>query len=315
MKTRNVILLGTLGLFFLLFSGCYTQLGTIRDNDDRWSEHKEYRSEERSDEEQYSPSDTESYEDEKGTTIINNYYGDGWYPRWRGGFRYYYPSYYWPSYAFTVAYIDPWFYDYYWYYDPWWCGTPYVVYRGYWYPLSYYYPRWGYGYTYATTPPLRGGRTFGTTRSSTGRDRGTAVRTVDDNSSRTEIGTIQLPTGSRLDGTNRTESRGNSTTNVGTQRRGSERVSRFREERKPNGRIDRGTRSTRSRETGEQEYRNIRGEETPSLRDNGSSRNTVPTYTPPVVRTPSSPPPSVGTGSQAPANTGTRGGTTRSGRR
>ena len=141
------------------------------------------------------------------------------------------------------------------------------------------------------------------------------MRTGYDNPSSTDVGTVQLPTGGRIDRTSRTGSRDRSTQNIGIERRGTERVYRPREERNPNVRSDRGTRSTRTRETRGQERRNTRNEETPTVRDNGSSRNTVPTYSLPTVRMPSAPPPTFGGGSRTPANTGTRGGNTRSGRR
>lgn len=309
MKSRYLLLLGTLGLFFILFSGCYTQLGTVRDDDDdQWGERKEYRSDDQSEEEEYTQRDTENY-GENGTTIINNYYYDDWYPRWRVGFSYYYPSYYWPSYAFSVAYYDPWLYDYYWHYDPWWCGTPYVRYGGYWYPPVYYYPV--YGYSTVATATVRGGRNFGNTRSATGRERGAAVRTEYENGSRSEIGTMQLPTGARVEGNSR-DGRDRATQSAGTGRGGTERVSRPRDDRNSNGRTESGTRDTRTRE---RDRRNVRETESPAIRNDGSSRNTTPTYTPPSVRTPSGPPATGGGGNRTPSNTGSRGSNTRSGGR
>jgi hypothetical protein len=79
-------------------------------------------------------------------------------------------------------------------------------------------------------------------------------------------------------------------------------------------RTERGTSSTRTRENRGQERRNTREIESPSVRDNGSSRNNVPSYTPPTVRTPSTPPPAV-SGNRTPSSTGNRSGNTRTGRR
>lgn len=140
MKTK-IILFSTIISIVLILSGCYTQLGTVRDTK------SDYQEEEYSYNNQDYDSDT--LYDREGNTIINNYYFDGyWYPRYRWMFSYYYPSYYWPSYSFYIAYRDPWLYDWYWdrywYYDPlYWCYTPMVSYPIYYPPYYWNYP-WYY---------------------------------------------------------------------------------------------------------------------------------------------------------------------------
>lgn len=151
----------------ILFVGCYTQLGTVRTT----PEVEEYTYEETVPETESEPeSDTatapsRSY-DYRGYDYDNDY--DRWYPRYRYSFRYYYPSYYWPSVSFAIAYYDPWYYsawynDCYWYYDPWICGTPYVYYPHPYY--SYYYPRYRYRYyPVVYDDRTRTNRDFGSTR-------------------------------------------------------------------------------------------------------------------------------------------------------
>ncbi|MBI4546875.1 MAG: hypothetical protein HY707_02770 [Ignavibacteriae bacterium] len=156
-------------MFFVAFSGCYTQFQTTRgeEGEDEYTEQKrdkESESEE-SEVEEYNDQDREYYYDD-----------NSWYYRPRFGFSYYYPSYFWPSYAFSIAYWDPWYYDCYWWYDPWWCGTPYVryPYYGYYWP-SYYYPYYyphRFYQRYASGSIRHGSRDFGSTRGSRG-DRGT----------------------------------------------------------------------------------------------------------------------------------------------
>lgn len=121
----------------LLFSGCYTQLATVRDDvEERYS----YRSDDRTVEED----DTSRAQRDCANC------DDDWYrSRYRFGFRYYYPSY--SSFYFSTFY-DPWYYDpWLCYYDPWICGTPFVG-RPYWYNWYWagyyggYYPGYYGGY-------------------------------------------------------------------------------------------------------------------------------------------------------------------------
>lgn len=169
MKSKMTVLLmvAAISIFLLFFPGCYTQLGSLRD--EQVSEKTDYTT---ADSEPGS-SDVSSYDRQSNDYYNYNNY-DNSYPQYRVGFSYYYPASYWPSSAFTVAYNNPWYYDSYWAYDPWWCGTPYVTYPGYGYS-NYYYNNyyWGsylppayyrYGYSYASVPIRRTAREFGSTR-------------------------------------------------------------------------------------------------------------------------------------------------------
>jgi hypothetical protein len=126
----------------LFLTGCYTQLATVREDvEERYS----YRSDNRTVEDD----DTARAQSDCATCDADFYR-----PRYRIGFRYYYPSY--SSFSFSTYnpwYYDPWLCSY----DPWICGTPFVGrpywYNWYWagyyggyYPGYYtsYYPYWYY---------------------------------------------------------------------------------------------------------------------------------------------------------------------------
>ncbi len=162
MQYKQLIFTIFVAIFALVISGCYTQLGTVKNESPEYTE--EYSGEEYT---QDSQNDNEYQYDDRAA-VINNYYYDGayWYPRHRWMFSSYYPSYYWPSVAFSYAYYDPWFYDRYWYYDPWVCGTPWVYYGHYnhynYYNPYYYY--WGSGYYGGGKTITRTNRDFGDTR-------------------------------------------------------------------------------------------------------------------------------------------------------
>jgi hypothetical protein len=194
MKQPNQVLLiaGLLGL--LALPGCYTQLSMTHGE-------REY-------DREYTANDSDTSavvnegQDEGYQQYDNNYdgYTDNWHPRF--GFNYYYPSSYWPSYAFNVTYGNPWaYFDGYWPYDAWRCGTPYVSYPyyGYGYYPSYFYSSYSYpyhnGYTYAGRDVRRGSRTFGETRG------GTTGGRTSDGAPRYQPntpGTTELPRGSRV---------------------------------------------------------------------------------------------------------------------
>ena len=109
MKTRitRLALIIPFGLFVLLFSGCYTRLATV---EDRRSEPEQYGSRDQgNDSGYYAGNDSGNYYDENSSSYYDDSYGA--YPHNRVGFSYYYPSTYWPSYAFSVAYSNPWAYD------------------------------------------------------------------------------------------------------------------------------------------------------------------------------------------------------------
>jgi hypothetical protein len=128
-------LLAVIGIFTLFLSGCYTQLKTTRE---AYSDDNKYTTEEQNEGETYND---ENEEYSESSECCEDY-------RPRVGFVYYYPAYYWPSVAFTIAYTDPWFYDYYWAYDPWYYYSPYRWSYYYWYPPYYYSPYYGYYYSY-----------------------------------------------------------------------------------------------------------------------------------------------------------------------
>lgn len=120
-------------LFALLISGCYTQLGTVKQERENYDEEYTY---------EYQNFNTDTIYERDGRTIINNYYFDGyWYPRYRWMFSYYPSWYYWPSSFFSVTFYDPWYWDRYWYYDPYpWCYYPWVSYPIYYPPYYWYRP-------------------------------------------------------------------------------------------------------------------------------------------------------------------------------
>ena len=195
MRTKYIfwLIASVAALLLFVLSGCYTQVATVREEQpqarqdyDTLQDHPEG----------YAAEGDTNYEENENPPVVNNYYGNGWHP-W-AGFNYYYPSYYWPSYAFGVAYNDPWFYDSYWAYDPWWCGTPYI---GYPYYGSYYSRPAFYGYGiyspyyhhyYANGGTFHGTRIFGSARGSV--RRGAAAGGTDYRGASTNTGsTSSLP--------------------------------------------------------------------------------------------------------------------------
>ena len=304
MKTTYTILLttGVVILLLALLPGCYTQLATIQDE-----EQTGYAVQ--APDTTYAQAGAAEQYPEAGETIINNYYYDDWHP-FHFGYNYYYPSYYWPSYAFSVAYADPWAYDSYWAYDPWWCGTPYLGYGWGQYPGMYYYPPYaaypaGPGNTYAAANNRT--RTFGVTRG--GGSRGTvagSARTGNGYSPTTTAGSDRggyVPAGRTLDpgsvrpGTASGPATGSNGTNKAAPTRTTgTRVPAY----VPGGYSPPATRQPAS--SGNDDHR---------ARTTGSTRgSSTPSYTPPPSRAPSPTP--------APASGGstgrTTGGTSRGGR-
>jgi hypothetical protein len=169
MKTR-LILSVVAGVFaaILLFSGCYTQMGTV--TNDRGEE--QYGSQQSYNDTTYAGGGNDyNYRDEQ------DYYNNGYYDDWnhpRVGFSYYYPSYGWPSYQFSVAYGNPWYYDAFWwgydpymYSNPFYYGSPFLYGGGYYSP---YYHSPYYSYYGGNSSSLRyGRRTVGATRGDGGR--------------------------------------------------------------------------------------------------------------------------------------------------
>ena len=332
MRTRPYLrILPVLGFILTFLSaGCYTQVGTVQDRDREDLE--SYTTEQREqNEENGEQNEAGGYrEDESGYPPNND--NDYWYPRYHVGFSYYYPSYYWPSYAFSVAYADPWFYDRYWSYDPWWCGTPYLGYSIYGYPY-YSYPYYSppfYRYRYASgyVPARHGIRGFGPTRGNA-QGGATASPVIENRSS--GRGVSELPTGAareRVGGTGSSRARSNSagvrggSRTYGNQRSykprgGGVRAGRGSDDTQGSGSRGDGVRDTRPAPQPNEHYtpppashpRDNGGQRDPSHghRDGGSARGNTPSYSPPPSRGPSTPPPSSGGGS-APARSGSRSG-------
>jgi hypothetical protein len=318
-RLRFYVLAGVVGVALVLLSGCYTQLGTVKE--DRWSDDQYTYSNQQ-------PQADTSYQGEEQNEEYQNgseCYDDWYYQHPRVGFSYYYPSAFWPSAAFSLAYADPWFYDYNWAYDPWYY-SPYYAYPYYSYYRPYYYdnPWWSY-YSSNGATVHRGSRDFGNTRTTGGRvptdvRNGAVLPAVGDR------GTTNLPTGARLGkapnggGTpGRTSSaapsNGRRTGNVsGTNRSSTGRsTGAVRGSTSSRGGVTRGSGTQQSRprpayapppaqapgHSNSPHYR-----PNPGTRNSGGSRGAAPTYSPPPSRAPSSspprssPPPSSGGGSR-----------------
>ena len=326
------------GMLALMMSGCYTQLSSTRDEEGEGYANPSYNND-------------SSYTEEHGRNDYGYNGGSGYYDdgcdgcsHARLGFSYYYPSTYWPSYAFTAAYNDPWYYGSYWSSSPFICGTPYVTYSPWGYypayvsPYYYYSPTY-YRYGYVGNPSRRGSRVFGTTRGSTsGRPATGDTRFTAPNLDR---GGYNLPSGARLStgssGSGSTvgtaQGQKNNTRQVGTQRgttpRNNSGVS-TQPSRRVRGWGSRGGTTPREGVRGSTQpqvqphgapaqstspashpSRNDSGRHQPARsggsRDAGSSRGSAPSYSPPP-RAPSNsaPPPS--------SNSGSRGGNSRGGR-
>lgn len=190
---RGLIALGGVVLLGLLAPGCYTQLGSVSDD----------QQENAVDEEQYAYNDSTSAQDYENAR--KQFYYDYYYPSVMVGvgFSPWYGGFYSP---YGYGYYSPWV-------DPWygWCGSTYPGYYGYGY--GYWgHPYWGYGsyyghggayypggsgggYVAAGSSPYGGTRTFGSTRSS-GSTRGTEVLPIGARSSTPvgKTGSGQLPT-------------------------------------------------------------------------------------------------------------------------
>src|ERR1041385_277777 len=279
LKLTTSIIFGIMGLFVLAFSGCYTQLGSTKD--EQINGREEYGS----------SNSTENAEDTSYVNQQSDYYDNyntyGSNPRYRVGFSYYYPSSYWPSYAFSAAYADPWFYDNYWAYDPWWCGTPYVTYpmNGYspygygYYGSNYYLPSayYHYGSGYAVVPVKRATRDIGSTRGSGGRGATTNTDIANPGGDR---GSSYLPTGGSLNRSGGGISPGANNSKSSTRPirpEGNQRGSAPHTDTRAGNRTDRGIRGSSSRAG--RSRSDGRAEAQPQHRPNNGS-STSPSYTP-----------------------------------
>lgn len=275
MKTKLTIV-AALGLLILVASGCYTQLGSTRE-DDRGS--GAYTASQDDNDSGYA----ENSDYDRGQSGYYN--DDGWNSHARLGFSYYYPSSYWPSYAFTAAYADPWCYDRYYAYDPWWCGTPIVGYGYGYYPSHFYYapyyyyypPAYYYGHTYASVPVKRGTRDFGDTRGAGG-TRGVGETRYD--APATDRGGYNLPSGARYDG-----SRGGASQSAGSAKDNGRQIGgqrdaapRSTERATSQPRYDRGVRGWGSR-NGNARGESGRDTQTQTTPSNGGSQSSAPSGT------------------------------------
>jgi len=156
-RKLSFLLIPLLGGLFVLFSGCYTQLKTVREEP---VDNRDYNSSQMS-------GDTAYMANGDSAQGYCSDYDDGCCHS-SVGFDYYYPSY-----GYGYAYGNPWVSDFYWGYNyyPWYCGTPYIGYGGGGYfPRSYYYGGYYYGgYAYGG----RGGG-YGTRTPVLGRVAGTS---------------------------------------------------------------------------------------------------------------------------------------------
>ncbi len=313
---RLLLLLAVFGGVILLnLAGCYTQMGTTQDDRDRESEYSQSR---RYDD----TSSVQGEEPERSDYYSNNDYYDGGGYRPRIGFSYYYPSYYWPSTAFSVAYGNPWAYDCYWGYDPWICGTPYVVYPYYgYYPGAYsypgYYSYYGYGSSYRRYH--HADRSFGSARGSQGRTPSTETRFDVPSSGGTE-----LPHAGRFAPSGSTPTRTSPSVKDNTRRTGTARGYYVpRSDGRGQGNANSVPRGSASRvgssRAGARHYRLPDAPSRPATQDHGSPNNGAPAGndgTPRVNNSPgvspprSAPPPAPSRG-PSPASSGT----SRSGRR
>lgn len=269
MNTRRTgFLLIFCSILLVVFSGCYTQFATNRGENGPADE--EYTQDDNTEQKEYS--DDRTSEDE-GSYYTNE---DDWqYRRPHVGFSYYYPSYYWPSTAFVVAYSDPWFYDCYWGYDPYW-SPPRTFYPGYYYSHYYYNPYYSYypyypyyyggGYSYYS-PAYRNVRNSGSVRAGGGDRTGTRDGGIDRSGFDRSGSAGSLPTGSSMNNSGGNSSRSASPTvregarregNSSSVRSGSNSVNRRR-----SGAESRGS-NTRRSEVRANRYRDIVPKHVPS---------------------------------------------------
>jgi hypothetical protein len=192
----------------ILFSGCYTQLSTTRDERDEYS----YR-QKNNDDTTYTDNNRDA-DQSRDYTYNDN---DDWNYGHRLGFSYYYPSYstYWPSSYFRSSYsnlFSPGGYGYAWYYDPyycdpWWSYTnlaydPYYYSPAYYNNPYYYYGSYSSGYSSNVYKPKV--REFGANRGNetTGRPvpgtNGYTTPTIGRGTS--GVGDATLPTGMSIGG-------------------------------------------------------------------------------------------------------------------
>ncbi len=191
-RMKTIWLLGGLSILLaMLVAGCYTQVGSTRE--DRYSD--EYTSQ------QSEAVDTTAYDSTAGQG--DTYFDEYGYPRSRFYLGYYYPS--WVTFGVGYGVYDPWCWNW-WYADPFWAGYYYPsLYGGWWYPGYGYYPWYGGygGYGGHGYGSHHGGyasvRQFGSTRGLGGVTRGYAggARGTVEPAARDMFRDQQLPVGLR----------------------------------------------------------------------------------------------------------------------
>ena len=288
MKTKITLLAlsSIISIILIVFSGCYTQLG---------SQYNEKEGDEEYTATDQQNDDTYSEESESDDYTYNSEYSDDFYHP-RVGFSYYYPSSYWPSTAFSMAYADPWFYDYAWgynswnnYYSPVW--NPFYGYNPYSYYSPYYSDYYGYGYS-----SYSGRRTDGSILS-TGHDR--EVRTGGYEIPITGRSDINLPVGASLGKAPGSAPPNRNSSNVqNSSRRRDDGVQSVR--RDDWGHQQRVDNNVRASGQGERKTQGVRRRDTRPQSQPRETNSPPPTYqTPPPATqgnapshtTPSSPPP------------------------
>ena len=284
MKTRIIFLTlsGLFSVLIILLSGCYTQLGSLRNEK---AGNDEYISSEQQ-------NDT-SYTNENGDVNYNDNSSccDDYY-RPHVGFSYYYPSSYWPSVAFGMAYADPWFYDYAWGYNPWnnYYSPVWNPNYGY-YPYSYYspyYPSYYNGYYgYPGTSVVNGRRDVGEVRAQgrgdNGSDRTYQLQGTPDMNLTTGAALGKAPTSAPPPNRNSSAVKNNSQ-RTGNNRNYSTRDSRNRSSNNSvNATSRRASNRTVRRTDTQLQYRPSETNNPPAPTNNPPARETrsAPSYTPP----------------------------------
>jgi hypothetical protein len=181
--------LALLTLFFsLVGTGCYTQIGSTRD--DRFS--GEYQQEPSITEESPAVDDSATV---TATETTDPYFDENGYPRDR--FYFDVPTPLWAG--VNYGWYDPWYYRP-WYNDMFWCWNPGIAYYSpWWYPTPWYYPTAGwYGGDYHTNSRYASTRSIGNTRGSGG-GRGTmgSPRGGYEPAGRSAPASMDLPAGMR----------------------------------------------------------------------------------------------------------------------
>jgi len=302
MKTKIslIILVGILGVFALLASGCYTQLQAVRSAGEG---EEGYASAQQVQDSSYDAESEQGYTEHDGCCDDNS--------RPRVGFDYYYPSSFWPSSAFGIAYSNPWSYDYYWTYNPFnYYSVPYYGYSSYWY-APYYSSPYYYGYYYSNGGSnLNHGRRYdGSVR---GNDRSTSTSGTGYNPPTTTGTRYDLPAGTSM---NRTaapsSSRSTPVVRNNSRRQSDNRGYTRRDSRTPDRSYDAGKRGSISRDSNrgaerrrdtQPQYRppETRTQQPAYQPPRREERGSAPSYTPPPAPPPqrSSPPPSSNSGSR-----------------